>query len=145
MALKWTTAEDVTSRWVGDEPAPADTTQIELLLEDVEDTILREFPKIDTALDEGTLPLLRVKKVAARVVIRHLRNPSGKRSTQQGAGPFQQTETWGGDEPGSPYLTDEDRAELGGNRSGGAFTIDSLPTGSGAYEWITPDTWRPLT
>lgn len=139
---KWTTAADVTSRWIGDEPPPADTAAIETLLEDVEDTILREFPNIETAIDEATVPLLRVQKIAARIVIRHLRNPAGKRSAQRGAGPFQQSETWGGAEPGSPYLSDEDRAELGGNRSGSAFSVDSF---DGAAWTAQPDTWRPIS
>lgn len=152
MALTWATPEDVTGRWIGGE-IPATTAQITRLLEDVEDTILSEFADMPTriARAEGSdtttgpsVPKARVAKIAARVVIRHLRNPEGQRSRMDVGGPFTQNVVFGGDEPGSLDLTDEDRAELGGTRTGGAFTIDSGPAGS-AYEWLTPDTWRPIS
>ena len=131
MALTWTSAADVTSRWVGGEEIPATTEQISALLEDAEDTLLGEFPTIVVgtvgSTPEGAVPLRRVQKVLARVVIRHLRNPGGVRTHQKGAGPYQDTITYGGNEPGALFLTDEDRSELGLSRQGSAFTINSMP------------------
>lgn len=136
MALSWTQASDVRDRWVGDDLTVPDT-QIETLLEDAEDTVLREFPdmqdRVDRALGTNTtdgpaVPMRRLQKVLARMVIRHLRNPEGTRAQMDVAGPFTVNKTFGGDEPGALYLTDEDRAELGGHRRGGAFTIDTIPT-----------------
>lgn len=126
VAPTWTTPSDVTTRWIGGD-VPATDAQLNVLLADAEDTILGEFPDLQADIDADTIPLSRVRKVAARVVIRHLRNPSGLRSTQDGAGPFQRTTTYGGDEPGALYLTDEDRRELGGARSGRAFQVDGTP------------------
>jgi hypothetical protein len=129
VALIWSTPRDVTGRWVSDDPIPATEDQIETLLDDAEDTILREFPDLPERVGDGPgmVPLRRVRKVAARVVIRHLRNPSGARSAQEGAGPFQRATTYGGDEPGGMYLTDQDRRELGGTKTGRAFQIDMTP------------------
>ena len=136
MALVYTAYTDVESRWIGGD-VPASVAQVETLLEDAEDTILGEFPDLDARIADG-LPERRVRKVAARMVIRHLRNPGGIRSTQQGAGPFQETTTFGGDEPGALFLTDEDRAEITGRKAGGAFTIDTTPAHVTAPQ---PDPW----
>src|SRR5690606_11038470 len=103
MALQWTTVEDVKSRWIGD-PIPADDAKLAVLLEDAEDTILREYPDMPDRVEAETTPLRRVAKVAARMVIRHLRNPGGVRQVQDLAGPFQQATTYGGEEPGALYL-----------------------------------------
>lgn len=146
MALMWTQASDVTDRWVDGTP-PATEPQITTLLGDAEDTVLREFPDIETRIDgnpeevSNPIPLARVQKVVARMVIRHLRNPSGLRSTQDGAGPFQKTQTFGGDEPGAMYLTDDDRAELGGGQSGRAFQVDMTPDLSG-FTYNPLDQWQ---
>lgn len=143
----WTEPDDVTGRWIGDDPIPATEDQISTLIADAEDTILREFPTLpdrvytaDAPTDsDNPIPLFRVKKVVARVVIRHLRNPTGQRTRMEVAGPYTENVTYGGDSPGSLYLTDEDREELGGLLTGAAFTIDQtpkLPTPSGAHAWL---------
>jgi hypothetical protein len=125
----WTIPSDVRDRWIGDEPLSASDTQIGTLIGDAEDLILSEFADLPDRIDaEGGVPLARVKRVVARVVMRHLRNPEGIRQQQEGAGPYQRSTTYGGNEPGALYLTDEDRAALGGSLSGAAFTIDQTPT-----------------
>lgn len=139
----WAVPSDVRDRWIGGSLDATDG-QLATLIADAEDTILSEFPdlpdRIDSTDPATTIPLLRVKKVVARVVMRHLRNPEGLRSTQEGAGPYQRSTTYGGNEPGSLYLTDEDRAELGGALTGAAFTIDQSPPAT-----VTgPDGWLDL-
>ena len=143
MALSWTAPSDVRDRWIGDDPLTATDAQLTTLLEDAEDTALREFPDLQARIDatEDPLPLGRVKKVLARVVIRHLRNPKGLRQAMDTTGPFSTQIMHSGDTPGELYLTDEDRAELGEARSGRAFTIDTtppLPTiyGTGPEGWL---------
>lgn len=126
MALLWTSPADVRDRWISDAVLDATDVQLATLLGDVEDTILAEFPDLPDRVASG-LPLLRVRKVAARVVIRHLQNPDGVRSSEEGAGPFQHGTTYGGAEPGSLSLTDDDRAELADGVVSGAFTIDTSP------------------
>lgn len=138
----WATPQDVRDRWLGG-TLDATDEQLTTLIGDAEDTILGEFPDLPDRIDadpsvDGAIPLLRVKKVVARVVMRHVRNPSGERSRMEVSGPFTQNVMFGGDAPGSLYLTDEDRAELAGNRAsgGGAFTIDQTPTPSTAQHWL---------
>lgn len=149
MALIWTEPSDVTDRWLGS-AVPATDAQITTLLEDAEDTVLREFPDLEERVgtDPGQIPELRVQKVVARMVIRHLRNPEGVRTVQEGAGPFQETRTQGGSEPGSMYLTDDERAELSNTREGRAFTIDQTPqwesVDAGPAYWLEHGwTYRP--
>ncbi|WP_036959197.1 hypothetical protein [Promicromonospora kroppenstedtii] len=148
MALIWTEPADVTDRWLGSD-IPATDEQLTRLLEDAEDTILREFPDLPERLaaDPPAVPLLRVQKVAARMVIRLLRNPEGYRQVQEGAGAFTEGRTFGGSQPGEMYLTDEDRADLGNTREGRAFTIDQTPEwpeeAGPAYWFQLGMTYRP--
>lgn len=122
----WATPTDVRDRWLGPKPLAATDEQLETLIGDAEDTILREFPDVQARIDASTLPLARVVKVVCRMVIRSVRNPEGFRQTQEGAGPYQVSRTFGGDEPGEIYLSDEDRAELAPQRRR-AFSIDTTP------------------
>lgn len=155
--MTWTVYADVTNRWIG-EDLTATESQVTTLIADAEDTVLRAFPTIQTridAIDNTKLPIARVIKVVSRMVIRHLRNPTGQRSTAETRGPNQMTVTYGGDEPGALYLTPEDIRELQPlKQSKRAFMIDTTPEHSGYfYEWdgevenpwdyyIGP--WRPL-
>ena len=57
---------------------------------------------------------------------RVLRNPAGYRQVTSGTGPFTGSATYGGDQPGEIYVTDEDRKDLigrGKGRSIKAFSI----------------------
>lgn len=140
----WTTYNDVQERWIGGS-LPADETQIATLIGDAEDTILREFPTIQTRIDNDELPIERVTKVVSRMVIRHINNPTGTRSKTEGAGPYQQTITYGGDEPGTLYLTADDRRELQVNDGRKAFTIDTAPQTAGyVQEYLDWIWWTPL-
>jgi hypothetical protein len=128
--MAYATYNDVLARWFSDDELPATEAQVTTLLEDAEDTILREFPDLDERVSDGALPERRVIKVEVRMVLRHLRNPGGVRSTQEGAGGYQQTITYGGEEPGSLYLTEDDRRELRSPSSGKgkAFSVDNTPS-----------------
>lgn len=136
MPLQWTESADVTKRWIGDDPLPATPEQIETLLEDAEDTILREFPDVAEriAATPPTLTEARVKKVASRMVLRFLRNPEGFRTATETTGPFSENRTFTGNAPGEIVLTDEDRADLAdGSGRKRAFTINASPNGSALY------------
>lgn len=138
----WATVEEIKERWPEEEegPIPATDNRIGILIEDAEDTVLREFPDVPNRIDAGTLPERRVVKVVARMVQRYLLNQSGVRSQTSGAGPFQQTITFGGDDPGALTLSDEDRRDLtsGGSK---AFSIDTTPAHYNAAE---PDLWHEV-
>ena len=124
----WATPQDVADRWVGS-PVP-DWTIAQPHIEDAEVLIRFEFPDIDERAEKDSALLGQLKFVVCQMVMRVLRNPDGARSTQQGAGPFQQTKTFGGDKPGSVWMTEDEYAMLSGRRSAGnqkAFMIDLLP------------------
>lgn len=136
--MTWAVADDVTSRWVGS-PIPATDDKIDMLIGDVEDSILAEFPDIQQRITDAAtpptppnpraIPKARVVKVVARVVIRYLHNPDGSTSGQMIAGPFRKIVAYSGD--AELCLTDEDRAELAslGPLTNGqkAFTVDAMP------------------
>jgi hypothetical protein len=127
--MTWTTYQDIQDRWFGD-PLPATQPQIETLIADAEDTILREFPTIQARIDDDSLPLIRVVKVTYNMVARVLRNPTGMRSLTRGAGPYQESQTYGGDEPGALYLTEQDKRELQESTQGQeAYSIDMTQIG----------------
>ena len=141
MPLLFTEPADVTKRWVGEDPLPADEEKISTLLEDAEDEILREFPDVAERLaaTPPTLTLARVKKVAARMVLRVLRNPKGLRTATETDGPFSSNETFTGERPGEIYLSAQDRADLAettGRKR--AFTIDTTPSSGvwGPADWL---------
>lgn len=130
--MTYATYEDVVNRWTDSSDLPATQPQVETLLEDAEAILLREFPTLPADVTAGTVPESIVVMVEVSMVTRKLRNPSGVRSIQEGAGPFQQTVTHGGDDPGSLYLTNEERRLLSTNPyKNKAFSID-----------LTPSTWR---
>ena len=141
MPLAYTSYADVSSRWVGGE-VPASEATVEALLADAEDSILHEFSDLDDRITDGRTSAYRVSKVAARMVMRHLRNPGGVRTLQHGEGPFNESLTFPGETSEGLYLTDDDRAELGGHKVGGAFTIDTTPP---TYVPPEPDPWVVVT
>ena len=119
----WTVPADVHARWVGEE-IPADDDLIEALIGDIEDLILSEFPDIHTRVATGEITPRRVTFTTVMIIHRHLRNPEGIRSTSEANGPYTDSRTYGGDEPGALALTDDDRRRLLGRRAGQrAFTI----------------------
>ena len=127
MALLWSAPDDVRSRWVSDSPLTVDDAALNVLLEDAEDLVLSEFPDISERIP-SPIPVLRVKRVIARVVIRHLKNPDGVRVQMETAGPFSDQRTFSGDSPGALYLTDQDRSDLSPSVAPGkAFQIDMTP------------------
>lgn len=120
--------DDVVDRWIGG-GLPADESQITTLLEDASDVIRKAFPDVDSRISDSDVFARTVGRIASNMVIRYLRNPTGQRSVTQGAGAFQQSVTYGGDNPGQMSLTDAERAELAGpkNLSGKAFSADMTP------------------
>ena len=137
--MSWATPEDVIDRWVGP-GAPADEDLIQRWLDDASVIIRAEVPDIDDRVDDpGTPPdLATVVFVQARMVMRCLQNPRGVR--QEGVGPY--NTTYAGDHPGTPWLTDEERALLLGEPVRGrqrAFTVDTTPPG--ALTSTPPNPW----
>lgn len=131
----WATVDDVKDRYIGGD-LPATDGEIQTLIDDAEDIIVREIPDVESLVSSGEIPVARVRRIVAKMVIRVLRNPDGYRSTNLTSGPFSQGYTWAGDNPGELTLTDEDKDDLlpglGGQR---AFSVDMMPETAGAEGW----------
>ena len=129
------TIEDVKSRWLLDAPIPVNDQALDALIEDAKDVIAQALPQVDSWVAGGDLPIERYRRVAARIIIRQLKNPEGVRTRQEVQGPFSGMTTMAGDHPGELYLTDADRVELTPDSvklsRGGAFTI--VPSGRLRY------------
>lgn len=140
----WATVDDIKSRYIGGD-LPASDDEIQVLITDAEDIIIREIPDIEDLIESGEIPTARVTRIVAKMVIRVLRNPDGYRSTNLTSGPFSQGYTWAGDNPGELTLTDEDKDDLmpgiGGQR---AYSVDMMPEGAGSegWRWGRIDGWQ---
>lgn len=145
--MVWTTYQNVVDRWTASPAINASQAKVETLIGDAEDTILTNYPTIQARIDATTLPVARVQKVVSRMVIRHLLNPTGQRSASEARGPFTATVTYGGDEPGSIYLTDQDRRELqeSTHARGKAFVVDNTPAGAFGLYQSDCDLWDRIT
>lgn len=118
----WITPDDVANRWIGGDLPDADI--IAELIADTEVVVRDEFPDIDIRIAASPGLLDKVRFVARQMVIRVLQNPDGVRSRTSQTGPYSDTTTMGGDDPGSPWLTEKERAMLSGQRAPRAFSID---------------------
>lgn len=123
------TVEDIKSRWLTG-TVPATDAQIQTLIGDAEDIIVGEFPTLEADVIAGRVTSTRVARVVSRMIHRVLRNPDGVRTVQETTGPFSGSTTYGGDNPGELYLTDDDRRDIGGRKTKGkAFTVSTIPAG----------------
>lgn len=133
MAGEWATPADVIDAWIGD-GTPSDDDKLALWIGRAERKIRREVPSLVERLAKSPPEqdlVETVRDVIVAMVTRTFRNPEGVRSTQRSTGPFSTGITYGGDTPGELTLTEEERAALVGVTStGGAFAVDTIPTGS---------------
>jgi len=128
----WTVPSDVTDVWIGDDE-PTDTLLIAKWIDRAERLIRFNVPGIQARITAVEVDLLEtVIDVVTSMVIRKFRNPEGIRTASSGEGPFTQSRTYGGDEPGELLILDTELARLSGNTAGGqrAFTVDMIPSTS---------------
>ena len=125
---QWADAEDVRLRWLNG-ALSVEEEEINTLLEDIEDFLGGEFPDLEERIGAGRLSARRLKRVVVRIAIRVLRNPAGYRQVTSGTGPFTGSATYGGDQPGEIYITDEDRKDLVGRGKGRAVKAFSIYPG----------------
>lgn len=130
----WTTPGDVVDAWIG-EGAPDNPTKIQVWIDKAEREIRYRVPDIQERIDaeSGTDLLDAARDVAVAMVIRVFRNPEGIRQTNVTTGPFTNSRTYGGEVPGGLVPTDDELAKLQGEKSGGAFTINMIPSTSPYY------------
>lgn len=144
--MGWLSAQNILDDWVGDDLPACTTDTITRWIGKAERLVKREFPTLQERLDSGKEPDLEatVQDVISAMVMRVLRNPDGRRTTSKNAGPYSESITFGGDTPGTLFLTDDERHALalpGGARAGGAYSI-SMNAHSDS-EWVHRD-WCSL-
>jgi hypothetical protein len=123
--MSWTTFEDVTDRWVG-QNEPTDEALVDALILDAESVILSVYPAIQTRIDADTISINVVKMVVVRMVSRVLRNPENLTYWQQQTGPFGQARNFGTN--GSDiWLTEDEKNMLAPSNRGKAFSVDLAP------------------
>ena len=140
--MAWATAGDVLDAWIGD-GAPTDLAKVETWIGMAERLIRREVPDLQGRLDAEaelvppvTALLDTVRDIVISMVTRVFKNPDGKRSIQSASGPLSESITFGGDNPGGLFLSDDERKALLGGRSGQrAFMVDMIPSTSPYSEY----------
>jgi hypothetical protein len=132
--MAWTAAADVINAWVGSD-APDDTAKVNLWIGKAERLLRSKVPSLTARL--AVLPVVEpdllgnVQDVVAEMVQEVFRNPDRVRQRQETTGPFTGSVTYGGDKPGTLHVTAEQIAILAPTGdSGGAFTIDMIPSTS---------------
>ena len=134
--MAWATAQDVIKDWIGNDQPVKDET-LDRWVARAERLLRREFPTLQERINSGAEPDLAdtVKDVISSMVTRVFRNPQGIRTQQESTGQFVGSITFGGDQPGSLYLTKEERDALTPpgqrHKDGKAFTIPI--GGEGSY------------
>lgn len=138
--MAWTKADDLINAWIGD-GVPTDSDRVKLWLGKAEREIRHRVPDLQTRIDAELAEdpvrkelLETAKDIAVAMVTRVLRNPDGARQRQWTSGPFAESMTVGGDNPGTLYLTSDELAKLQGVKPGGAFTVSMIPAASPYYE-----------
>ena len=130
--MAWISAEDVTSAWIGPD-APDDAALIDTWVAKAERLIRSSVPGILERIAAGAEPDLEdnAGDVVIDMVTRKFRNPEGLRQVQETSGPFSGSRTYGGTEPGSLYLTDDELKKLTLGTAGGqhAFSVSMFPAG----------------
>lgn len=146
--MAWATAQDVLDAWIG-EGKPDDAASLTLWVGRAERLIRSKVKDLQARIDAGTDPdlLETARDVVTDMVIRKFKNPEGLRQVSEGSGPFNASRTYGGDEPGSLYITDDELANLSGGSAGSqrAFTIDTIPaTSPFSPNYVAVDPWLSL-
>lgn len=128
--MAWTSAADVISSWIG-EDAPTDEALVDKWIAKAERLVRSEVVGIQDRIDSATEPdlLENASDVVTDMVSRKFRNPEGLRTIQETTGPFSGSRTYGGNEPGALYLTEDEIKKLSVSVATGqrAFSVSMFP------------------
>lgn len=130
--MSWALPDDVISSWVGGN-VPTDDARLQVWIDRAERLVRRRVPDLQERIDaEADLPLASTelldtaKDVVVGMVTEVFKNPDNKRSLQSTTGPFTESTTFGGDNPGKLVLLPGDESLLSSSRPGEAFTFDLI-------------------
>ena len=119
----------VTGSWIGD-GVPTDTARIQVWIDRAERFLRKKVPTLTARLatDPPEVDLLEtIQDVVSNMVQRVFRNPEGTRTSQSTTGPFSQSVTFGGDQPGYLWATDDELNSLSGSAGRyHAYQVDPL-------------------
>lgn len=136
----WATPQDVIDAWIGDD-APTDSAKLALWIGRAERLVRSNVKTLQGRLDSeadlvppSTELLFTVRDVVVEMVSRVFRNPKGIRQANVTTGPYTESQTFGGEQPGQLMVTADELAQLTGAGSGQrAYTVSMIPTSSPFY------------
>lgn len=138
----WLTSEDVITRWIGPSAPLADSPTLLTMIEDAEDAVLEVYPRIQERIDANTLPLNRVKRVVAGVVIRAYKIAQEYRTSySEATGPFSHSVSMGTDFSRNISLTDEEIRTLAPERGKRAISVSMAPHMHSNNDGLWLNTW----
>ena len=133
---KWVEAQDVLNRWIGGGAPAVNSPVLETLIEDVEDAVLEIFPSIQIRIDSTELPLSRMKRVIAGVVIRYWNvGQEFRTSYSETTGPFAHGASYATGAGKGIKLTDDEIKSLSPDRTKRAFTVSMAPRAHSHHPW----------
>ena len=130
--MAWTLASEVVAAWIGDD-APSNTALVDVWIGKAERRLKSKLPDLQARIDADTEPdlLSNIKDVVTEMVQEVFRNPEGVRTRQESTGPLAGSVTYGGDKPGSLYVSADQLERLAPvGTSSGAFMVDMIPSTS---------------
>lgn len=148
--MAWTSVSDVQDSWLG-EPIEIAESTVNAWIDRAERKIRREIPNIEARIEADTEPDLidTIRDVVVEMLERKFRNPEGIRQVQETTGPMSGSITYGGDQPGQLYLTDENKQALTASADRfRAYTVSLIPVPEEKHPLFGalvngPDGWAP--
>lgn len=138
--MAWALPQDVIDAWIGDD-APSDIAKLALWIGRAERLVRSSVKSLQARLDAevgldppSTDLLDTTRDVVVEMVSRVFRNPKGIRQANVTTGPYTESQTFGGEQPGQLMVTADELAQLTGAGSGQrAYTVSMIPTSSPFY------------
>jgi len=133
--VAWATPIDILDSWIGDD-APTDTILLEKWIDKAEREIRFRVPGIQARITAAEVDLLaNVVDVVSAMVSRKIDNPKGIRQSNTTTGPFTESQTFGGNDPGELALLPSELSKLSVNATVGqkAYSASLIPTTSPFY------------
>lgn len=138
--MAWALPQDVIDAWIGDD-APSDSAKLALWIGRAERLIRSSVKSLQARLDDEaeidppvTDLLDTTRDVVVEMVSRVFRNPKGIRQANVTTGPYTESQTFGGEQPGQLMLTADELAQLTGAGTGQrAYAVSMIPVGSPFY------------